>query len=185
MSLCRGGSSVARRVSRSLGGLVTRSFGCATSVSFSLPLSRFYSRIQLMIVVSGLCGFFVLPSLEEFPTPTLAGLSAAALGANFGNNLAFIASSWLHVAFAFALCDVQLAPRGTTPVAGAASVARLALSPGNSRLSQHRADPSRDRQTERKTEQTGTLPQRRFRFAVSQMYCQLPAAPTILCYTQH
>lgn len=141
MSPCRGGSSVARRVSRSLGGLVTRSFGCYTSLSFSLPLSRFYSRIQLMIVVSGFCGFFVLPSLEEFPTPTLAGLSAAALGTNFGNNLAFIASSWLHVAFAFALCDVQLAPRGTSPLAGAASVAAwLALSPGNSRLSQRRAD---------------------------------------------
>lgn len=153
MSLCREGSSVARRVSRSLGGLVTRSFGCYTCLSFSLPLSRFYSRIQLMIVVSGFCGFFVLPSLEEFPTPTLASLSAAALGANFGNNLAFIASSWLHVAFAFALCDVQLAPRGTSPLAGAASVAAwLALSPGNSRLSQRRADPSRDRETDRQTE---------------------------------
>lgn len=31
----------------------------------------------------------------------------------------------------------------------------------------------------RRDRQTGTLPQPRFRFAVSQIYCQLPAAPTM------
>lgn len=118
-------------------------------LSLSLPLSRFYSRIQLMIVVSGFCGFFVLPSLEEFPTPTPVGLSAAALGANFGNNLAFIASSWLHVsfAFAFALCDVQLALRGTSRLAGQQHCQQSTAGSAN-------VEPSRDRETDRRTDGT-------------------------------
>lgn len=135
---CRFVEGVPRRlVDRSVG----YSLGRSTVLSLSLSLALFYSRIQLMIVVSEFCGFFVLPSLEQFPIPTSVGLSAAALGANFGNNLAFIASSWLHVAFA--LCDVQLAPRGTSPFAGVASIACMALSTENSRLSHRRAEADR------------------------------------------
>lgn len=175
---------LARRVSPCSLGLVTRSFGCSLSlcVSLSLLLSRFYGRIELMIVVSGFCGFFVpAKSGEVTPrrlhTPSQSGLyyilvgwliSCTALGANFGNNLAFIASSWLHVAFPFALCDVQLARRASSPRA-----CLPACLPGCIVTRERGGTESR------RDRQTGTLPQQRFRFAVSQIYCQLPAAPTM------
>lgn len=74
--------------------------------------------------------------------------------------------------FCFCLYSLRRATCRTSLVAASLPACPAALSPGNAAGTASVEARQTDRQTE-------TLPQPRFRFAVSQIYCQLPAAPTI------
>lgn len=77
------------------------------------------------------------------------------------------------VACCFSFCSLR---RATCTTSLVASSLPSCLPPWLHCHQGTRRDRVASRQTNR---QTGTLPQPRFRFAVSQIYCQLPAAPTM------